>query len=255
MAEIIFIILVLLLNSILNGINFYLLVNREMGLKEAFKLTCAAVALNKFLFTGSGYLACSYFFRNKSLTFPQALSAFFLLEFLPISLWLILGIYFGAKLSREVSWVFALALIILMALSYKRKAKLILLMKDVLGQLSEMKKRLVWVFPLIVFNMGTIITYYFLLFRLFDFYPSIANIIKIISVSFSLGYLSPAPGGLGFKETGLVLLLMKNGLGISASLFLTVLDRALITIFWGALGMVTGFNLIKEEIRKRWRKR
>lgn len=253
--EIVVIVLILVLISLINAINFYFLVDKRITLKEAFKLTSVATALNRVLFTGSGYLTSSYFCRNKNLSPAKALSAFFLLEFFPISLWLILGVYFGGKLAVKAPLIFIAILIVLVIANWKKKNRFIRLTKNILGHFKEMRKGFFLIIPFVVLNIALLIAYYFFLFRLFSFQPDILSAIKIISLSFTLGYLSPAPGGLGFKEAGLVFLLMENGFTFSNAMSLAILDRVLITAFWVILASLLGFDLIKEEIKKRFKRK
>ena len=245
----------LLLISLTSAINFYLLVHRKINLKEAFKLICVAAALNKLLFTGSGYLASSYFSRNKNLPFYKALSAFFLLEFLAVSLWLTLGVYFGAKIAIRMPLILVVVLIIFGIMVWLKKDKFIPSIKNILKYFKEMGARVFMVIPFVIINVVLFIIYYFFLFRLFNFHTEMLNIIKIVSVSFTIGYLSFAPTGLGFKDTGLVLLLMENGLSLNVALSIAIIDRVIITVFWGILGAVVGYDLIREEIKKRFKKR
>lgn len=253
--EIVVIVLILVLISLINAINFYLLVDKKIPLKEVFRLTSVATALNRVLFTGSGYLTSSYFCRNKNLSPAKALSAFFLLEFFPISLWLILGVYFGGKLAIKVPLVFIGILSILVIVNWRKKNRCILLVKNILEHFREMRKGFFLIIPFVIFNIALLITYYFFLFKLFSFHPDILSAIKIISLSFTLGYLSPAPGGLGFKEAGMVFLLMENGLTVSSAMLLAILDRVLITAFWVILASLLGFDLIKNEIKKRFKRK
>ncbi|MBU2541586.1 MAG: flippase-like domain-containing protein [Candidatus Omnitrophica bacterium] len=250
-----FIILILFLISIIQALNFYILLGKEIKLGESFKLTCLARALNKCLFTGAGYIVSSYFSRHKKLAFPNALSAFIILEFLSVSLWLLLGAYFGAGFIRRVPLAFVIILILLLIIVARRKHKLALSIREALRYFKEKLKSVFCILPFVILNMALVVLYYYLLFEFFNFHPHFLDILKIISMSFVLGYLSPAPAGLGFKDTGLVLLLMENGLSLNVALSLAILDRILITGFSLLLGVFTGSDLIKEEIRRRFKKR
>jgi hypothetical protein len=73
--------LTLSLIAALGALNFYILVSRKVSLKQALQWTAAAAALNKLFFTGTGYLALSYFSGVKELKFSRILAAFFALEF------------------------------------------------------------------------------------------------------------------------------------------------------------------------------
>lgn len=252
--EIIFIILILFLISFVIGINFYFLTGKKISLKESFSLVTTASALNKLLFTGSGYLASSYFSRNKSLPFHKALSAFLLLEALGVSLWLGLGIYFGAKLVLKVPHIFVIILVLFLPIIWFQRQRFTKQAKNIFVAFKDMGRRVPLIAPFIVLNMILSVCYYFFLFKFFNFYPQVLTIIKIISVSFSVGYLSPAPAGLGFKDAGLVFLLEKEGLPLSVAFSIAIWDRIITTGFWAILGSFSGFDLIKEEIKKRWEK-
>ena len=108
--------------------------------------------------------------------------------------------------------------------------------------------------PFVGFNMVLFVAYYFFLFKFYQFTPSFIDIIKIVAVSFTLGYLSPAPTGLGFKDVALVLLLVDAGLDSRAAFSMAIFDRGFNTLFWGILGSILGFDLIKEEFKKRFHK-
>ena len=253
-VEIIYIVLILLLISIVNAVDFYILIYPELTIKEAFKLITTAAAFNKLLFTGSGYLTASYLSRNKNLPFYKALSAFLLLEALGVSLWLGLGIYFGAKIAVKIPWFIIPFLIIFAITAWFKKDKLASVLKSVWRYFKERWVRIIIIAPLVVLNTALFVLCYFFLFRFFNFHPTILSIIKIISISFTVGYLSPAPAGLGFKDTGLVLLLMNSGLTLNAAVSLAVFDRVFVTVFRGVLGGIFGYDLIKEEIKRRFKK-
>jgi len=253
-VEIIYIVLILLLISIVNAVDFYILIYPELTIKEAFNLITTAAALNKLLFTGSGYLTASYLSRNKNLPFYKALSAFLLLEALGVSLWLGLGICFGAKIAVKIPWFIISFLIIFAITAWFKKDKLVSVLKSVWRYFKERWVRIIIIAPLVVLNTALFVLCYFFLFRFFNFHPTILSIIKIISISFTVGYLSPAPAGLGFKDTGLVLLLMNSGLTLNAAVSLAVFDRVFVTVFRGVLGGIFGYDLIKEEIKRRFKK-
>ena len=254
--EIIWIVLILLLIPVVSAVCFYIFVYPELKIKESFKLIITAAALNKLLFTGSGYLTSSYLSRNKDLSFYKALSAFLLLEALGVSLWIGMGVYFGVKLVIKVPSIIILVLAFLLLLMlWLQRQKFIKAAKNILMTFKNMGKRVPLIIPLIILNMVLSIAYYFLLFRIFNFHPGFLSIIKIISISFTVGYLSPAPAGLGFKDTGMVLLLVNSGLKLNTAISLAILDRVIVTVFWAILGSIFSYDLIKEEIRKRFKKK
>ncbi|RLG12065.1 hypothetical protein DRN69_07070, partial [Candidatus Pacearchaeota archaeon] len=252
--EIIWIVLILLLISAVSAVCFYIFVYPELKIKDSFKLIVTAAALNKLLFTGSGYLTSSYLSRNKDLSFYKALSAFLLLEALGVSLWIGMGVYFGVKLVIKVPSIIILVLAFLLLLMlWLQRQKFIKAAKNILMTFKNMGKRVPLIIPLIILNMVLSIAYYFLLFRIFNFHPGFLSIIKIISISFTVGYLSPAPAGLGFKDTGMVLLLVNSGLKLNTAISLAILDRVIVTVFWAILGSIFSYDLIKEEIKRRFK--
>jgi len=254
--EIIWIVLILLLISAVSAVCFYIFVYPELKIKDSFKLIVTAAALNKLLFTGSGYLTSSYLSRNKDLSFYKALSAFLLLEALGVSLWIGMGVYFGVKLVIKVPSIIILVLAFLLLLMlWLQRQKFIKAAKNILMTFKNMGKRVPLIIPLIILNMVLSIAYYFLLFRIFNFHPGFLSIIKIISISFTVGYLSPAPAGLGFKDTGMVLLLVNSGLKLNTAISLAILDRVIVTVFWAILGSIFSYDLIKEEIKRRFKRK
>lgn len=250
--------LLLLLSAVILAVIFYILINskgyKKVLLKDSFKLICVAGALNKLFFTGSGYVVSSYFSRNKKLTFYRTLSTFFLLEFVSIFLWIVLGIYFGAKLAVKIPWFFLIFIAVVLLMLWFKREKFLSLVKKISGYLLEEGRRVVLVTPFVILNMLLWISYYFFLFKMFNFYPGILDILKIVSVVIAVSYLSPAPTGLGFKDTSLILLLIEKGLVFNKAMMIAILDRGIVTIFSGILGSVVGFDLIKEEIRRRFKK-
>jgi len=256
--EIICIVLILLLISAVSAVCFYIFVYPELKIKDSFKLIITAAALNKLLFTGSGYLTSSYFSRSKDLSFYKALSAFLLLEALGVFLWIGMGIYFGVKLVIKMPSIIILILaflLLLLVMIWSQRQKFTKAARNILITFKNMGKRVPLIMPLIILNMVLSIVYYFSLFRIFNFHPELLSIIKIISISFTVGYLSLAPAGLGFKDTGMVLLLVNSGLKLNTAISLAILDRVIVTVFWAILGSIFGYDLIKEEIRKRFKKK
>ena len=192
-------VLILLLISAVSAVCFHIFVYPELKIKDSFKLIVTATALNKLLFTGSGYLTSSYFSRSKDLSFYKALSAFLLLEALGVFLWIGMGIYFGVKLVIKMPSIIILILaflLLLLVMIWSQRQKFTKAARNILITFKNMGKRVPLIMPLIILNMMLFIAYYFFLFRIFNFHPKFLTIIKIISISFTVGYLSPAPAGL-----------------------------------------------------------
>jgi uncharacterized membrane protein YbhN (UPF0104 family) len=240
--------------SLFTTLSFYILVSRRLKLKEAYKLICVASALNRLLFSGLGFVASSFFSHNKNLSFSKALGVFFILEFLGVFLWIILGIYFGAKLAVKIYWIFWIILIIFLGYLFLKRREISLIRRRFLDYSKEVGRRIFYVFPFILINAGLYFLYYFFLFSIFGFSLSNLKILEIISISFTVGYLSPSPAGLGFRDTGLTLLLMDSGISLGRAIFCAVTDRVIVTFFWTILGLVMGYDLIKEEIERNFKK-
>jgi uncharacterized protein (TIRG00374 family) len=248
-----FLILALILSLIivLNALSFYLLVNRNLSFKQALQWTLVAAVINKLFFTGTGYLALSYFSGTKELKFSRILAAFFALEFFSLIGWLAGGIYFGAKIAFNMPLLFLIVLVVSAITFWIKKEKIKKFLKEMTGYLKELKP---FVFLALFFGicsvcLGTI--YYFFLFGIFGFKPGLLNIYKIVSVAFTAGYLSPAPAGLGFKDAGMVALLVQQGLALNLAIAVALWDRVISTVFWLVAGMLFGANMIKEFLRRR----
>jgi len=249
---IIFIIFVLIIIAIINALIFLILVDSKVSFKESLRLTSSASAINKVLFTGSGYFSSSYLSKNKNLSFYNILGIFFLMEVMGVSVWIIMGIYFGAEVVVKIPWFIIPFLIIFAITAWFKKDKLVSILKSVLHYFKERWVRIIIIVPFVILNTALFGLYYFFLFWFFDFHPTALNIIKIISISFTVGYLSPAPAGVGFKDTSLVLLLMNSGLTPNKAVLVAVFDRIFVTAFWGVLGGIFGYDLIKKEVRRRF---
>ncbi len=240
--------------AILNAIIFFILCNKNINFKETLKLTILASALNKLFFTGSGYLASSYLYRDENITSSKIFTAFLFLEFFSVSFWIFLGIYFGAELVIRLPIILVLGVIGFSIMVWVKKNKFGLILKDLLIHFRNIGNKLFLIMPFVLLNMAVYAIYYFFLFRCFNFYLDVTGIIKIVAVSFTLGYLSFAPAGIGFKDTGLVLLLIGQGIALDGAIMFALADRLIVTFFWAGLGSLVGFDLIKEEFKKRFKR-
>ncbi|MFH1772018.1 MAG: lysylphosphatidylglycerol synthase domain-containing protein [Candidatus Omnitrophota bacterium] len=252
-----FLIIVVLIpaRAILNALSFYILSQRKIVFKDAFKVTCIATALNKFLFTGTGYLASSYIWRNKEISPYKAMGNFLIIEVLNVSIWLILGLYFGLRLTARFPWVVVIFTVFFLTAVWLKRKALSIRMKPAFESFIKTGIRVLYILPLAALNTACFVAYYFFLFKIFNYYPSIADIVKIIAVSFTVGYLSPAPAGIGFKETGLVAILLEGGLLLKTAAAIALADRVIVTLFWGVLGLCAGFDTIKEQAALRFKKK
>ncbi len=245
-----FIFATLLCIVIINSLIFYILVGRKIKLFWCFVLVSVSTALNRLLFTGSGFFLSSYLSRNRHLSFSESLSAFFVMEFFGVLLWIPLGIYFGAAVTIKIPWIFWLITVAVFSFIYLQRKKIRVWFVNLKRSLKNLSKNIPFVIPLILLNGCVYIAYYYFLLSLFDFFPTFLQLIRIISLSFTLGYLSPAPSGLGFKDTGLILLLVKEGLSLNKSILCAIIDRGITTFFWVILGLLFGFDLIREEVKR-----
>ncbi|MFH1767678.1 MAG: lysylphosphatidylglycerol synthase domain-containing protein [Candidatus Omnitrophota bacterium] len=244
----------LLCISLVTALCFYLLAGRKITFKEAFKLSSTATALNRLFFTGSGYLASSYFARAKNIPFGQTLSAFAVLEFINVSPWLCFGFYFGAKLTFKIPFVIPLLLVLFAVTAWLKKSKIFYAVKKVTAHLKKTGRKILFIIPFAVINMLLYLIYYTLIFKTFHFSTSLLNILKITSLSLTVGYLSFMPAGLGFKETTLVMLLKDNGVILNHAVNIAIADRVCYTLFWAILGLIVGFDLIRESVKSVYRK-
>ena len=252
MISILFIFLSLFSIFILTSLIFYILIQKKIKFLTACKLVSVAFALNRLLFTASGFIASSYLFqKKKDLSFSEILGAFFVMELLGVLPWLSLGVYFGVSLSLRIPWIFWVFLFFLLFFLIFRYRYLRDNFSKIKRYFVELSKNIFKVIPLIIFNQFLYVFYYYFLFSLFGFSLHFMQIIKIISLSFSLGYLSLAPAGLGLKDASLVFLLVKEGVSLNNSILCAFLDRLLITGFWTLMGIFLGVNVIKKAVKDR----
>ncbi len=238
--------------SLLNAIIFFIVIEKRLPFKEVFKLTSTAIALNRLFFTGSGYLAGSYFQRSDEASFRRILSTFFVMEFMVISPWLVMGLYFSTKLAASLLWVVLVILVAFVIALWLKRNKL----KEIASTLTEYAMRrwptMFILFPLVIVYFVLVVFYYRLLFGMFDFYPSMYELVKIVSISFTAGYLSFTPGGMGFRDAGFVLLLKAAGLTIGDAFVVTFTDRMIMMFFWTTMGLFCGYPILRDEVRRRF---
>ena len=135
---------ILLSIAAVNAVVFYFIVGGAVKLKDAFKLTGIATSVNKIIFSGSGYLLSSYLSQEKRLSFSRSISAFFMLEFLSVSLWLVLGLYFGAKLAIRIPWVILAAAIIVFITVWFRGKRVVETACSLLRYFKVIKNRIIF---------------------------------------------------------------------------------------------------------------
>ena len=116
-----FILVTLLCIIVINSLIFYILVEKKIKLFWCFTLISVSTALNRLLFTGSGFFLSSYLSKNRHLSFSEALSTFFVMEFFGILLWIPLGIYFGASVTVKIPWIFWLLVVVIFSFIYLQR--------------------------------------------------------------------------------------------------------------------------------------
>lgn len=251
-GDIFSIILLSTIGVFISSLILWILLNGKIGLWQAIKLASIVVAMNKLLLIGSGYAAAAWKLKNDGFSFLESLSSFAIFELFSVLPWLILGFYFGAGITIETpGFLIAILVLILVFVICKGKA-MINLLKNVLPYFKKIRVNFVIIIPLLIINIVLGITYYFFLFNLFGFNLGFRNILRIVPVSFTLGYLSIFPAGLGIKEGGLIYLLAGEGIPLSSSISIAITDRILTTSFYAFLGFLFGAKIIKEEVRRRF---
>lgn len=247
----ILIFLALALIILISSFIFWILLNKDIKLWQAIKLICISGALNKILLTGSGYAAASWKLKSDDFPVYKSLSSFGVLELFSVMPWLILGLFWGAEIAIRIPlFLIVLFVLVLGFAIYKRKSMLDFL-KNALSYLKKIRSNILMVIPLVLINIMIGIIYYFFLFRAFGFNCDFLNILKIVSVAFTIGYLSPSPAGLGFKEGGMVFLLMQQNLSFSSACYIAIADRIIMTGFYIILGFLFGAGIIRDEVRKK----
>jgi len=229
---------------------FWLLINKEMTLGKALQLCTAALVLNKFLFTGIGYAAVSGKLKSDEFPLHKSISAFVLSEMFVITPWVVSGLYFGARVGLKIPLIFIIFLLLaLVFLLYKRK-KAQRFLQEAAAYVRETSVHLGCVLPLAVINILISITYYYFLFDAFRVSMSFAEVFKIVSVSFTVGYLSPLPSGLAFREGSMIFLLMQQGLAFNKALSIALTDRLAVTVFFIVIGFLCAAQIIIPALTK-----
>lgn len=247
-----YIISALLLISVFNAVCFYLLVDGKVNFKEAFVLSSVAAALNKFFFSGSGYLISSYCSKHKKMDFYQALAAFAVFEACVAFLYICLAVYFGARMVYRFPWVVMGVLFLFIILGWRKRKGILNHFRKIISCFSRMKYRVICIIPFVIILAGLNVVYYFTLFRMFGFNLDSLAVSRIFFVSFSVGYLSPFPTGLGSKDASLVLLLAEQGVRAKTAVSCALVDRGIVTLFFLMLGIFSGSGLILPQLKARF---
>lgn len=243
MKNIVLILISLVLTSFISSAMLFVLLNRRLKFFQAFKLFNALAALNKLLLTGSGYAAAGFRLKKENFPLSLSISSLAALEIFSVLPWLLFGFYFGAASGVKFPVFFAIAFcVIALSAAYKAKA-LFARIKEIAGHFAEIRFGLLAVVPLGLLNVAVGTAYYFFLCRAFGVNLGTLDVLKASTVSFTIGYLSIFPSGIGIKEAGLVFLLVKNGALLSQAFSVALADRILATVFWGLAGAICGKGL------------
>ncbi|MCM8801404.1 MAG: lysylphosphatidylglycerol synthase domain-containing protein [Candidatus Omnitrophica bacterium] len=232
----------------------WIILKKKISYWQAFKSICLIFALNKLLLTGSGYAMMSWKLRYDKLDIAESISSFLVFEFFSLLPWLILGFYFGAKITVSIPiflWIFLLLVLLFIYIKRKTAVKIISASID---YLKTIKSNLIFTIPFMVLNMFLSLYYYHLLMGIFRKSLFLPDILRIISIAITVGYLSPVPSGLGFKETSLVLLFRQKGLSWEESSLIAITDRLIITFFYANLGIIFAYDLIKTVLSSKRKK-
>lgn len=248
-GNIISIVLTLAIGFFISPFILWIILNRKITLWQTIKVTYIINALNKLFLTGSGYLAMGWKLKSGDFPISLSLSSFAIFELFSILPWLILGLYSGARITLEAPVFFIAILVLILVFSICRGKTII---KNIFAYFKEIKINFLIIIPLLITNVVLAIIYYFFLFNLFGFKLGFQDILRIVSVSFTLGYLSIFPSGLGVKEGSLIYLLAGEGIPLSSSISIAITDRVLTTSFYAFFGFLFGAKIIKEEIRRRF---
>jgi uncharacterized protein (TIRG00374 family) len=246
-----------LVGIVLNHAFGFFLAAGGVSFAAALRLCCTAQGLNKLLFTGTGYVLSAYFSRDAAIKASKAMAIFIILEVVFFSLWIAGGLYFGATLlaAHAQLWAAAAALLAAAAAVFFKRKRARQYLSEISSHLGEMGWRLLLVVPLALVNLGLSLVYYSALFELMGQSLPPVSVLRVVSIAISMGYLSPAPGGLGVKDVGMAAVLMEQGVPLEAAAAIACIDRVLTTGFWASLGLIFGFRLFKQEIACRVHRR
>jgi uncharacterized membrane protein YbhN (UPF0104 family) len=158
-----------------------------------------------------------------------------------------MGVYFGAGVALNLPWIIAPLAGLLFWFYWNKRQKIKEFSVDLFQGFRGAGKNMAVILLLTSAGCCLFFVYYYFIFIFFKFLPGWLKILKIISLSFSAGYLSPAPAGLGFKDAGLVLLLSNSGMGLSPSIWFAAVDRILTMFILAVLACLFGFKFIREQ--------
>lgn len=234
-----------------NAAAFWCAAGARITLGNSFKVVVVAAALNRLLFTGVGFAVSSAASIRFALPASQALAAFVLVEVFSTGPWIAAGVYFGARITAAapviIIGIFAAALAYCAIRGTKVRARI----QQALQGLRVAGRRAAGVMCCAVFAALCLTGYYVFLFYAFGFFPGIIQAIQIVAVAFTAGYLSPAPAGLGFKETGMVYMLANAGVPVKEAVIIALWDRIIVTAVAGILASVSGFDMLRAECARR----
>ncbi|MFA6217882.1 MAG: lysylphosphatidylglycerol synthase domain-containing protein [Candidatus Omnitrophota bacterium] len=234
---------------------FWILLNREISFGKAVQRVTVAAALNKMLLTGSGYAAVSASLKNDSIPFYKSLASFAVLELFSVLPWIAAGFYFGAKQIAHIPFLLIVFFALVFFFVVSKKKRLVDFIKNAAGYFQETRRNILAVVPFVLLNGIAGLCYYSLFFKMFGLRIPWLEVFKLIAISFTLGYLSPVPAGLGVKESGMTFLLMQQGVSLKQAVSLAVCDRLLVTVFYGASGFLCGWGLLHGAIKAKFHKK
>ena len=217
---------------------------------QAVRVHCVSVALNKMFLTGSGYAAMAWKLGKEGIPFHSCLVAAMVQELLSVGPWVVLGLYFGAHMAKRfpVILFFFVSLMILLAV-YKKK-RILNFLRSAYGYCREIRANFIIIIPLAACNVIAYAAYYYLLFRVFSFTAGWVTAVKIASIAFTVGYLSPLPAGIGLKDSSLLFLLAQEGLALKKSFFIAAADRAIVTGLYLSLGFTCAARFLLDALKK-----
>lgn len=249
MAGFLFIPVILMAIVLLNSWIFWILVGHRVKPGEAFKITVVATAMNKLLLTGTGYAAMSFKAKRISLAATDLILSFIFLELFSVAPYLLTGLYFGARMTAKIPIVLIGSMLIIFLVAVYKIKKAQDFLKGAVNYLGGICPTLPLIISGAVINFILGIAYYFFLFKFYGVRLPVIEILKIISITFATGYLSPAPSGLGFKDGMLTFLLTQHNIVLSTAALIAVTDRLIGTFLYAFLGFIFGGDIILQKIR------
>jgi len=239
-----YMVLMLVLIALAHAGAFYFLFGRTITYREALRINCAAIALNKIFFSGTGFVMAGSLAKNKNISWQKVLGVFLVLEGLSVIPWLIAGCFFGITFAAVNAYIVLAVILFGLLFIWIKREKFRKVLFDMRVHAGQIGKNIVYALPCIILEMFLFFCYYVFLFQGYALNITGFNIFKIVAVSFSAGYLSPAPSGLGFKDAALAGLLLLQGVAAGKAAMIMAFDRLIIMVFWLAMGFIAAGDLL-----------